>query len=297
MNVYVVTVATENIGYFNILKESCKRYNFELIVLGFGEKWGGFTWKFLKTREQLNKFNDNDIVIFVDGYDTIILSDKNYIIDKFLSLKTNILVSIEGKDLERNFILQYMHHKKFVGKCKNNNLNSGLYMGYVGYLKQFLDILCSNKRCKSSTADDQRLMVQLCNSKNGFDKQVFFDENVKLDSDVEIFYNYNVGDPDGFKKSKIVHVQKDPNNSSGILINTKTGNRIGIISGPGNKDLSGIIKLYAFEEIFFPRNIYISAANRVLIYSRYFYLDMLIIVFFILLINLIVVLITEKKKS
>ena len=43
-----VTVATHNDGYLKWLKESCKRYSANLVILGFGEKWQGYNWKFIK---------------------------------------------------------------------------------------------------------------------------------------------------------------------------------------------------------------------------------------------------------
>ena len=41
-----ITVATEkNIGYYSVLVESCKKNNIDLIVLGLGQKWTGFTMR------------------------------------------------------------------------------------------------------------------------------------------------------------------------------------------------------------------------------------------------------------
>ena len=41
----LITVATHNDGYFKWLKESCKRYNYDLVILGYNEKWKGFNWR------------------------------------------------------------------------------------------------------------------------------------------------------------------------------------------------------------------------------------------------------------
>ena len=41
-----IVVATEKKGYYNILEHSCKRHNIDLIPLGMGEKWTGFTMRF-----------------------------------------------------------------------------------------------------------------------------------------------------------------------------------------------------------------------------------------------------------
>lgn len=37
----VICVATKSSGYYDILKESCMKNNYELITLGWGKKWQG----------------------------------------------------------------------------------------------------------------------------------------------------------------------------------------------------------------------------------------------------------------
>ncbi len=68
-SIYVVTVATKSDGYYEILKQSCIRNGCKLITLGFGEKWGGFVWKYKKLREFINTIKLDDIVVFVDHID------------------------------------------------------------------------------------------------------------------------------------------------------------------------------------------------------------------------------------
>ena len=45
-NLHIVTVATHSDYYFPYLKESFKKNGKELTVLGYGEKWKGFNWRF-----------------------------------------------------------------------------------------------------------------------------------------------------------------------------------------------------------------------------------------------------------
>jgi hypothetical protein len=42
----IVTVATESKYYFEYLKKSCENNGKNLEVLGYGEKWQGFAWRF-----------------------------------------------------------------------------------------------------------------------------------------------------------------------------------------------------------------------------------------------------------
>ena len=65
-----ITVAThKNKGYYKILEESCKRNDIDFIVLGFGQKWEGFTMRWKLWDNYLNKLNDNDIVMINDAYE------------------------------------------------------------------------------------------------------------------------------------------------------------------------------------------------------------------------------------
>ena len=91
-----ITVATkENIGYYNILTKSCKKYNVQLVVLGLGQKWEGFTMRFKLWLDYLNKLNNNEIVMINDAYDVIILQDSKIIRNKFLKFNTKIVFSGE----------------------------------------------------------------------------------------------------------------------------------------------------------------------------------------------------------
>ena len=68
---HIVTVATEEKYYFPFLKSSCEKNGISLTVLGMGEKWLGFNWKFHKMINFLRTTNPHDLVCFVDGYDMI----------------------------------------------------------------------------------------------------------------------------------------------------------------------------------------------------------------------------------
>ena len=265
MKVHVITIATHNEGYLNILKESCERYGLELTILGFGEKWGGFTWRMLKIREYLqHNTDDEDIIIIVDGYDTIFLADKNYIINNFLSYNTNILISVDSVPPTR---LTKMLLSKVFASCEGQNISAGLYMGYVKYVKQFLDILCGDGKCLDSNSDDQRLIIELCRSDN-----IFFKENVKLDADNKVFYNTSA-----FYLNSQFFNNKDVRIDNNLLINKKTNDRIAIVGGPGNADMSKLIDAYKFNSPHKRRNIVFDGINRFKIYHKYFKIEIYVL--------------------
>jgi len=163
-DLHIVTVATESKYYFPYLVESCRRHGKELEILGFGQKWKGYNWKFKLMIEYLKTLRLDDIVCFVDGYDVICTRNLSELKNMFLKTreekKCKIIVGVDNIK-HTNFINKFTI-KMYYGTCDNMSLNSGTYIGYV---KDLLEVLKQilNKNSKDS-ADDQRLLTNLCNS-------------------------------------------------------------------------------------------------------------------------------------
>ena len=74
--VKLITVATHYDGYLKWLEAGCKRYNVNLIKLGWGQEWKGFVWKFELLLNYLTDIiaqNPYELIIFIDGYDVLLL--------------------------------------------------------------------------------------------------------------------------------------------------------------------------------------------------------------------------------
>jgi hypothetical protein len=116
--IYIVTYATHNERYFDILKQSCP----DIIVLGYGKKWNGFSDKVNAVVEFCKSKNPDDIVCFVDGFDSIILSSKEEILEKYKKFNAPLVFS---KDIPNiTTIHKYIKDKIFYGRCKEEVLNS-----------------------------------------------------------------------------------------------------------------------------------------------------------------------------
>jgi hypothetical protein len=164
----IVTVATSPDGYYKWLKTSCNRYYTELVTLGMNEKWLGYNWKLLKMKEYIDTLDDNEIVMFVDAYDVILLDDPRNLEEKFIKSDKKIIVGCEENENKS------LGHILF-DKCDNKPLNSGTYIGYVKYLRKMLkDIIIKNK---DPSLDDQKLMIKYC-------KQ---NKNIHVDCEQEYF--------------------------------------------------------------------------------------------------------------
>lgn len=169
--VHIITYATHNFGSFDQLIKN--KYNCPIVVLGWGEKWVHFRQKAKAYFEYVQKLSDDDIVVIIDGFDTIIKSDPKNIITKFKKMKTCVLLSKE-QNRGMHHIGDYVVRKVF-GTCKNNiTANAGSYMGYAKCLKVLLkSILSQNEN------DDQIALNKSC-------KEFSF---IKIDTNCEIFKN------------------------------------------------------------------------------------------------------------
>ena len=156
MTIYIVTVANKSDGYYEILKESCIRNGCNLITLGFGEKWGGFVWKYKKLQEFLKTIDPSDIVVFVDGFDVIMVDYIDTFIAKYKKFNKSIVFSIIN-DLD---IMKYFAKKVFnTIKYKGSEywLCSGLYVGKAVDLINMFDMMNIDS---DTTNDDQLLLTQ-----------------------------------------------------------------------------------------------------------------------------------------
>lgn len=137
---HILTVATDPEKGYKLLKK-----NNNIINLGEGVEWlGGDMSKGPGGGQKINlvkKFletsNDNDIVMFVDGYDTFISASPNDILSRYFNFRKEIVFSSEKTcwpDKSISDLFPETGGYKF--------LNSGTYIGTVKALKElfFLDI-------------------------------------------------------------------------------------------------------------------------------------------------------------
>lgn len=203
-NLHIVTVATDPKYYFPYLVESCKRNGKELEVLGFGEKWKGFYWKYELMIEYLKSVSENDIVCFIDGYDVICTNNLNKLKDVFIKIKNekNCKIIVGHDKIQNNFLFKFFHNI-FFGKCNNISINSGTYIGYSKDILYILENMINNKKDEN---DDQILLTNYCiNNPN----------DIYIDVDSELFLTllYPLTDLDKYveiKNNKLIYNNNEP---------------------------------------------------------------------------------------
>lgn len=134
---HVITVATDQ-SKATLLKTSAERFNIPLNNLGLGVHWEGGDMtgpgggqKINLVKQFLDTVDDNDTVLFVDGYDVIINDDIKTILERFNDMGGDVVVAAEkncwpSKDMADKFPDTHTAYRY---------PNSGLYIGKVQALK------------------------------------------------------------------------------------------------------------------------------------------------------------------
>lgn len=174
MSIKVITACTDEKFYFPHLKKTCEANGGDFVVLGMGEKWGGYIWKFNKMIDYLKELEKNEIVCFVDGYDVICVKNLENIKEKFVkfSKEKNCKVII-GKD-NNSFFPEFMR-KLYFGELP---INSGTYIGRVC---DILHILSTSRTMFPDIIDDQILIIKYAEK---------FRDQIYIDEDYDFFYVY-----------------------------------------------------------------------------------------------------------
>jgi hypothetical protein len=198
---YTVTYATHNERYFELLKQSCP----DIVVLGYGEAWNGGYGKITSIVQFCETKKPNDIICFVDGFDSIILSSKKKILKKYKSLHIPLVIS--QKSSPSSIFSKYVQDKMY-GRYKDKHLNAGLFMGTA---KSIIDFWKDMKE----TENDQAYATQKCNKI----------DYVKIDDEHKVFYNYSSADTIDIKnKSLFINKHKR------CIINSSNNNINSILS-------------------------------------------------------------------
>jgi hypothetical protein len=138
-------------------------------VKGMGDTWVNYVIRHKEMLRFMENLKDDDIVIHVDGFDTIVLCPLNEIVRKFKSKKCKVLFS---KIADNGSIIQtYFQWKLGFHGLK---ANAGMFMGYVSKLREVL-----HRVIESNHTHDQMVI-------NTF---IHDDPEIKIDAEQDVFCN------------------------------------------------------------------------------------------------------------
>jgi len=162
MKLHTVTYATHGgkDDRFCRAVESAIRHNFELIILGWGEKWLGLSQKLTGAYNYVKSLPPGDVILFTDAFDVLYSDEPNSILQKFLSTKAEILFSAECgcwphvmEDKDACFT------KYPKSPTPYRYLNSGTWIGYAKPAADMLLQIIKEAGNDFTNANDQKLVA------------------------------------------------------------------------------------------------------------------------------------------
>ena len=157
MKIIFATYSNIKNNHLNRYQSSCFHNDIQPIILGKEDKSFNFKKRIIAMEHLAKSLNDNDVLVFTDCWDLIILENKTTILNKFLSLNVPHLISAEKNKL----CLNEEASRKWIEEDKNYPyLNAGSYMGYVKQLKIIYELFRKNNYFE--TTDDQAMFYALC---------------------------------------------------------------------------------------------------------------------------------------
>jgi len=118
------------------LMDTARTFGVHVKFIGIGETFIGFRERLPILQNYLRTVDPEEIIIVMDGYDTLFNNRLGVALDKFISKNTRILISAE-----KSFTYQYpMYFEKYEQiKSPYRFVNAGTYMGYAGDILSMLD--------------------------------------------------------------------------------------------------------------------------------------------------------------
>lgn len=159
---HVVTVATHSEGFFPWFVRSCKRHGIRCTVLGWGQKWRGFNWRFELLHNHLKTLDAKELVCICDAYDVIFMQGASCIEATYarLSRKSHKPIVV-AHDNGQYPPLVGMYLRMYYGTCLKQRINAGTWIGRAGDILRILSEL-RVEFLGDEGGDDQMLLTQFC---------------------------------------------------------------------------------------------------------------------------------------
>jgi len=137
MVLHIVTYVTHSERYFSLLKDYPG-----LVILGYGSKWNGPIDKIRGVIKYCNTVNPDDIVLFVQGFDSVILSSVDEILTKYSEFDNNPLIFSKGVNPD-TILYKYLLDKLYSRNADGYSINTHMYIGpakkIISFWNEYID--------------------------------------------------------------------------------------------------------------------------------------------------------------
>ena len=162
------TVATHHEGFLHSLQESARKYGYDLAVLGLNEKWKGFVWRWQVLQEALEDLPDDELVLVLDGYDTVITAPAACLEAEYhtkCDAADRLMFGLEHRKEHCThafwWLSEVFRRYHSVG-ADLPIVNAGVCCGPVRLVRQLCrEMQAAAKAAKESKPDDQRILNTL----------------------------------------------------------------------------------------------------------------------------------------
>lgn len=134
---HVCTISSYRHKNLEKLIHSCKKHHIELDVLGIEKPYPHNGIKFFYMEEYLKSLEEDDIVMYVDAFDVIIVADKEEILRKFLAMDAPFVMAAEMNCAPNSSLAPFFPHSPTPFKF----INTGTYIGYVKNIREWIQAL------------------------------------------------------------------------------------------------------------------------------------------------------------
>ena len=240
----IVIYATHADGMYNTLLSLLKKFGYSVQILGWGDKWHGFHQRTLALYNYISKLPPDEIVVCLDGFDTLAIDTPQNLYSKFKTMGVNCLWSCEYDN--------FGYKKCIFGGL----LNGGMYMGYAGSLTFIYKTIIDEYGSNTLNLDDQKIINDLYNRNvNNFQQLITLDTNNVIFANISyenpINYLTNTGD---CRINYICCCSK--------IVNRQTGIQPVFISGPGNINMKQFLNVLGYDDNYPKRPNYITGVLK-----------------------------------
>jgi hypothetical protein len=125
-------VAVDKASY---LLDTANHFNIDVELVGIGHTFTTFKDRLYLLQDYLTNIDPNEVILVMDGYDTLFNSDIESALNAFLSKNTRILISAE-----RMFTYQYPMYLDKYNEIESDYryINAGTFIGYASDINQML---------------------------------------------------------------------------------------------------------------------------------------------------------------
>lgn len=131
---HVCTVASFECQGLNQLLESAGVRHITVDTLGLNQSYRGHGQKLRCVQEYVKNIPNSDVVMFVDAFDALILSDEKDILEKFHAMNVPFVIATEVNCFPFPHLAAYFPESP----TRFRYINSGSYIGYAWYIKKLL---------------------------------------------------------------------------------------------------------------------------------------------------------------